>query len=66
MPRESLSVADLIPGDILIPKGWEVVGYPWGIRALPGTIIPFNKNGGNVILECYFGDSETQVEIIRD
>lgn len=63
MTRETVAVADLIPGDIVISKGWEVNGYPHGGPTLPGTVVPFDFKGINI--GFYYPDSETQVHILR-
>ena len=61
--REVLPVADLIPGDILISMGKEVVGYPYG-KDLPGTVVPLDW-GNDIVVSWYFNDSEQMVDVIR-
>lgn len=63
MERITLAVADLIPGDTLIPEGFVVNGYPYGSPTLPGTIVPLDENGIN--FGRHFYDSEAQVKILR-
>lgn len=61
--RETKAVADLIPGDMIVPEGWEVLRYPYGTRALPGTVVYVDKGAG-IEIGQYYNDPETQVSII--
>lgn len=59
--RETLAAADLIPGDVIVRTGEEVVGYPYG-HAL-GTMVPVLRNGNIDI--THLVPSETPFEVIR-
>jgi hypothetical protein len=61
--RETVAVADLIPGDVVVADGKVVNGYPHGVKGLPGTLVPFDMHGLN--MGVYYGDSETPISIIR-
>lgn len=63
MERITVAVADLIPGDIVISHGHAVNGYPYGGKAMPGTVVPYDEAGINV--GRYYPDSETPVQILR-
>lgn len=63
MERITVAAADLIPGDIVISKGWEVNGYPHGGPTLPGTVVPFDFDGVNI--GFYYPDPESPLNILR-
>jgi hypothetical protein len=66
--RETVSVADLIPGDLIIDGfGYPVVGYPY--RMGKYTVVPMGRistRTGFLTLDWAYSDSETQVEVVRD
>lgn len=69
MERHTLAVADLIPGDIIIAKGWTVDWYPRAApRALGGTMLPCDRSDNSVpfVVSDYYKDSETPVDILRE
>lgn len=63
MERITVAVADLIPGDTLIPTGYVVNGYPYGKAPLSGTRLPLNEDG--IWIERYYYNPETPVQILR-
>lgn len=58
--RETVAAADLIPGDVIVPDGDEVTGYPFGKAGR--TAVPVNRNGLEI---THFVDSEKPFEVIR-
>lgn len=68
--RETVSVADLIPGDMVIEGfGYMVAGYPYRVRGMEGTVVPMDRistRTGFLTLDWYYPNSERQVEVIRD
>jgi hypothetical protein len=66
--RETLAVADLIPGDMVIDGfGYLVSGYPYGMGRY--TVVPMDRistRTGFITLDWAYADSEIQVDVIRD
>jgi hypothetical protein len=65
--RETLAVADLIPGDVVLPEGYPVYGYAYGQGAY--TVVPMGRvstRTGFLVLDWAYADSEIQVDVIRD
>ena len=60
--RETLAAADLIPGDVILRTGDEVVGYPYA-GALGRTMLPVETKRGIAI--THLVESETPFEVIR-
>lgn len=59
--RETLAAADLIPGDVIIRTGQEVIGYPHA-GVLGRTALPLEKDGIQITPHI---DSETPFEVLR-
>lgn len=62
--RMSIPVADLIPGDTLVPKGWVVDRYPHGMGTLPGTLVYWERKA-NLVVGQYYPSPEERVQILR-
>jgi hypothetical protein len=60
--RETVAAADLIPGDVITARGWEVIGYPYA-GPLDRTAVPVALSG---LPMTALVDSETPYEIVRD
>lgn len=69
--RETVAVADLIPGDVL-PNVGVVMAHPYGVHGMEGSMVSMcrlsmNHNRSTLPIECawYYPDSEEMVDIIR-
>lgn len=70
--RQTLAIADLIPGDMIVscekkilPAGAEVTGYPYGSRSLPGTMVHVKTQTG-LDMCVYTHRFESLVSVVRE
>lgn len=61
--RETKAAADLIPGDVFVADGAEVISFPYGTRSMPGTLVYVNHVDG-IHIGRYFANPETPVSVI--
>ncbi len=67
--RDTVAVADLIPGDVVLPQGYTVEGHAYGVRGLPGRVVPMARistRTGFLVLDWYYANPEMLVDVIRD